>query len=72
MNKTSFSAKANAVFSQILKTLKHIVFHNGLVKLIAVLISLVLWAGLISQDDSLTRDKTWQNVKVTVTGSDRV
>ena len=30
----------------------------------------VLWAGLISQDNSLTRDKSWQNVNVSVNGLD--
>lgn len=50
--------------------LKHVFLHNGLLKLIAILISVILWAGLISQDESLTRDKTFQNVAVTVTGTE--
>ena len=60
MNKTSFAAKAKAIGKKMFILLRHIVLHNGWVKLLAMLISLVLWAGLISQDDSLTREKTWQ------------
>ena len=59
-----------SVPAMLLSALKHLVFHNGWLKWIAVLISVVLWAGLISQDESLTRDKTFQNVSVTVTGTD--
>ncbi len=70
MNKTSFSARTREIGKQFLTVLRHVLFHNGWVKLIAILISLVLWAGLISQDESLTREKTWQNVNVSITGED--
>ena len=56
--------------NSLLQTLKHVVLHNGGLKFIAVLISVLLWAGVISQDETLTRDKTFQNVNVTVTGTD--
>ncbi len=72
MNKSSFSARVKTIAIQVWKAIRHILFHNGWVKLLAVLISLVLWAGLISQDDSLTRDKTWQNVNVNVSGADTI
>ena len=52
------------------KALKHLFLHNGWLKLIAILISLVLWSGLVSQDASITRDKTFQNVNVNVLGMD--
>ena len=70
MNKTSFTARIQAIGAQLWRAVRHVVFHNGWVKLIAVVISLVLWAGLISQDNSLTRDKTWQNVNVSVINAD--
>ena len=54
----------------LIAALKHLLLHNGWLKLIAVLISLILWAGLVSQDESLTRDRTFQNVNVSVTGSE--
>lgn len=50
--------------------IRHLLLHNGWLKLIAIAISVLLWAGLISQDDSLTRDKVFQNVKVSVTGQE--
>lgn len=50
--------------------LRHLFLHNGLLKAIAVLISIVLWAGLISQDENVTRDKTFQNVTVSVSGTE--
>ena len=55
---------------KLLRALKHIVLHNGWFKLLALLISMVLWAGLISQDVSLTRDKVFNAVPVNVTGTD--
>ncbi len=70
MNKTSFAARAREIGKTIGKAARHVFFHNGWVKLLALLISLVLWAGLISQDQSLTRDKTWQNVNISVSGED--
>ena len=48
--------------------IKHLILHNGWLKLIAVLISICLWAGLISQDENITREKSFQNVKISVTG----
>ena len=50
--------------------LRHLLLHNGWLKLIAILISIVLWAGLISQDENVTREKTFQNVAVTVSGAE--
>ena len=54
----------------LLKALRHLLLHNGLLKGLAILISIVLWAGLISQDESVTRDKSFQNVAVSVTGAE--
>ena len=70
MSKASFAERAREIGRTIWKATRHVLFHNGWVKLIALLISLVLWAGLISQDESLTRDKTWQNVNISVSGED--
>ena len=70
MSKASFAERARDVGKMIWKATRHVLFHNGWVKLIALLISLLLWAGLISQDETLTRDKTWQNVNITVSGEE--
>ncbi len=55
---------------QLVRTLRHLFLHNGWLKLIALLLSVVFWAGLISQDESLTRDRTFTDVSVNVTGTD--
>lgn len=52
------------------RALRHLFLHNGWLKLIAIVISLFLWAGLISQDESITREKSFQEVKVSVTGQE--
>ena len=70
MSKKPFSARAKEFGGIMKKMLHHILFHNGPAKLIALLISVVLWAGLISQDSSLTRDRTWQNVNISVNGAE--
>jgi YbbR domain-containing protein len=54
----------------VLSMLKHVFLHNGWMKAISVLISVILWAGLVSQDETLTRDKTFQNVNVSVIGTE--
>ena len=56
--------------NKILRGLRHLILHNGWFKLLALLISVLLWAGLISQDESLTRDKVFSNVSVNVIGTD--
>lgn len=50
--------------------LKRVFIDHWLSKLLALLLALVLWAGLIVQDPSLTREKTFQDVTVNVIGTD--
>ena len=64
--KINFKKYLNALVN----ALRHLVLHNGWLKVIAILISVVLWAGLISQDETITRDKTFQNVAVSVSGAE--
>ena len=54
----------------IVRGIRHLFLHNGWLKLLAVIIAVILWAGLISQDENVTREKVFQNVPVTVIGSD--
>ena len=70
MSETPKTGRAKAFLRRALRGLKHVALHNGWLKAIAILISVVLWAGLISQDETLTREKTFQNVNVSVTGTD--
>ncbi|HHX21968.1 MAG TPA: hypothetical protein GX722_09270 [Clostridiales bacterium] len=39
-------------------------------KLISLLIAMVLWAGIISQDSALMREKTFEDVEINVTNAD--
>lgn len=44
--------------------------HNLPWKLLALVLALALWAGLITQDPTLTRERVFTDVPVTITGSD--
>ena len=70
MSENNTKNKAGKTFDTVRNILRHLFLHNGLLKAIAVAISIILWAGLISQDENITRDKTFQNVSVTVTGTE--
>ena len=62
-----------AVLSRICKTtvrIVGIVVHNWPWKLLSLLLALCLWAGLITQDTSLTRERIFTDVPVTVSGAD--
>lgn len=54
----------------LLRLLRSLFLENWGAKLLAIFIAVILWAGLISQDPSLTRDKQFTNVNVNVNGAD--
>lgn len=54
----------------LLNRVKHMLFGNWKIKLLSVLIALAIWGALMSEDASLTREKTFNDVVVTVTGND--
>ena len=54
----------------ILRRVRSILFENWGTKLLAIFIAVALWAGLITQDPSLTREKQFNDVSVNVTGAD--
>ena len=54
----------------VIRKLKAILFENWGTKLLALLIAVALWAGLITQDPSLTREKVFSNVTVSAVGAD--
>ena len=70
MSEENRKNQPNSFLAFLKKAFRHLFLHNGWLKVIAVLISVVLWAGLISQDETLTRDKTFSNVNVSVTGTE--
>lgn len=69
MNRLKKKEKWTEILRLLKKGIGRLVLHNGWVKLLAVLISVILWAGLISQDPNITRNRTFQGVKVSVLGS---
>ena len=44
--------------------------HNWGWKLLSLFLAVCLWAGLITQDPTLTRERVFSDVPVTVTGTD--
>lgn len=57
--KTGFLSKLLSLFT-----------HNWAMKLFSLLLAVVLWAGLITQDTTLTRERVFTDAPVTVTGKD--
>lgn len=55
---------------EILRRLKSMLLENWGAKLLAILIAVALWAGLITQDPKLTREKQFTDVSVNVIGAD--
>ena len=62
--------KTDSGFKALLGQAMKALLHNGGYKLLALLLAVLLWAGLITQDPNLTRERTFSEVNVTVTGSD--
>ena len=55
---------------RLVKALKGFVTRNPWYKLLSLVLALALWSGLISQDSSITRDKQFTDVTVSVTGAE--
>lgn len=51
-------------------SLLQLLLKNWGFKLIALISAVILWAGLISQDPTLTREKVFSGVTISVTGAD--
>lgn len=50
----------------------HSLTHNWPWKLLSVFLAVCLWAGLITQDASLTRERVFNDVPVSVTGAEQL
>ena len=55
---------------RLLRRFWNMLSHNWPWKLLALLLALCLWAGLITQDTSLTRERVFYDVPVSVAGED--
>lgn len=67
---TQKEKKDHARRDAILRKLKSVLLENWGTKLLAIIIAIALWAGLITQDPSLTREKQFTDVSVSVTGAE--
>ena len=57
-------------FKQLLKKAAAVLFHNWQWKLLSLFLAVCLWSGLITQDDSLTREKIFNDVSINITNAD--
>lgn len=64
--------KRDPRLTALLDWLKQVFIHNWPTKLLALLLAIILWGGLITQDPTLTREKHFSNVAVSVTGQESV
>ncbi|MGI6690212.1 MAG: YbbR-like domain-containing protein [Christensenellales bacterium] len=48
----------------------HMLANRWMMKLVCLLLAIVLWGGIISQDSTLIREKTFDNVEVSAINSD--
>ncbi|MEA5013336.1 MAG: CdaR family protein [Candidatus Limiplasma sp.] len=64
--KASFRAALKSLPQRLWKML----MHHLPWKLLALFLAVCLWAGLITQDPTLTRERTFADVPVTITGAD--
>lgn len=60
--------KRDPRLTMLLDGLKRIFIHNWPTKLLALLLAIILWGGLITQDPTLTREKHFSSVSVSVSG----
>lgn len=56
--------------TELLKRLRSVLLENWGAKLLALCIAVAMWAGLITQDPSLTREKQFTGVTVNVNGAE--
>ena len=59
-------------WKQLAKAALRMLLNNWGFKLLALLLAVVLWAGLISQDPTLTREKVFNDVTINVTGNETI
>lgn len=67
---SSARAQGKQWLKRLPKHLLSLVAHNWGWKLLALLLALCLWAGLITQDPTLTRERIFSDVKVSVIGTE--
>ncbi len=70
-NKSKFNIEnLKAVFNVAYNKSKELLVKNFSLKLSALFIAVIIWAGLISQDPSLTRERSFNNIPILIRGED--
>lgn len=62
--------KEHPRMNAVLRALRSILLENWGTKLLALFVAVALWAGLITQDPTLTREKLFNDVAVSVNGEE--
>ena len=70
MSNTHHAAREGNGRASFPRRLMKALFRNAGFKILAILLAILLWAGLITQDPSLTRERTFTDVNVSVSGSE--
>lgn len=73
MNSQPMRNSPPSILSRLARALRHLVrmvIHNWPWKLLAILGAVCLWAGLISQDPTLTRERVLSDASINVSGAD--
>ena len=68
--KTPAEPKPESRLHAVGQAVLHFLVNNWPFKLISVLLAIVLWSGLITQDPTLTREKNFTDVTISVTGEE--
>lgn len=71
-NNTPQQPPKDSRWKNIGKMLLDLLLKNWPFKLLALVVSVVMWAGLITQDPTLTREKIFNDVKISVSGADAI
>ena len=70
MDKTP--SRGQGGWKQLAKAALRMLLNNWGFKLLALVLAIGLWAGLISQDPTLTREKVFNDVTINVTGNETI
>ncbi len=62
--------REDAWLGKALQVIRNVLLNNWPMKLLSLTIALVLWAGLITQDPTLMREKTFRDVKVSINNAE--
>lgn len=61
-------SKPNNNYALLLKVIKQLLFKNLAFKILAIILALAFWAGLVSQAPNITREKKFNDIQVNIVG----